>query len=94
MWTAVTNGMGRTKAEAGIAKAMGQRAGWPDLQMVWKGRAICIEFKAPKGRETPVQSECMADLTLAGAAVRVVRTLEGLYDFLSLLGVPLKARPA
>lgn len=53
----VPNGAGRSKAEAGILKAMGVRAGCPDLLMIGpqtNGRAgnttIAIELKAPPKR--------------------------------------------
>jgi hypothetical protein len=52
----VPNGFGRTPAEAGIAKALGQRAGVPDL-LVWLpgGWSFDIELKAGKRPLSPAQ---------------------------------------
>lgn len=71
--------------------AKGTRAGWPDLEIAYRGRMIFIELKTKRGRLTPSQAECHAELTLAGAVVKVCRSLEEVEAFLSQL-IPLKAR--
>ena len=58
---AIPNGYKRTRAEAGIAKAMGQRAGAWDIA-IWKspesgGGCFGLEFKAPDGRPTAAQGD-------------------------------------
>lgn len=45
----VPNGGARTKAEAGIFKAMGVVAGIPDLWIVYAGSTLALEMKAPMG---------------------------------------------
>jgi len=46
----VPNGGRRSKAEAGIFKSLGVRAGVPDLALMFPdGRTAFIEVKAPKG---------------------------------------------
>ena len=47
----VPNGGGRSKAEAGIFKSLGVRAGVPDLVLLFPaGKCAFIEIKAPAGR--------------------------------------------
>jgi hypothetical protein len=82
----------RTKVDAAVAKAMGQRAGTPDLLLCHRGRLIAIELKAPKGRVSEAQAQCQHDLTLAGAVVTTVRSLEEFAAFIEQLGVPVKGR--
>ena len=88
VWTFVNNGMKRTKAEAGIAKAMGQRAGWPDLLMIWRGKAFCPEFKAP-GRPAKAdkgsQEECQAEIWEAGGEAHNFNSFDDFVGFMHLL---------
>ncbi len=93
-WTAINPVPAKSKAVAGISKAMGMQAGIPDLLMVWKGRAIFVEFKAPGGRLSPAQRDCQAGLMLAGALVHTVKSLDEFADFLQVLGIPIQARVA
>lgn len=92
-WTTLEPGGYRTKAEAGIAKARGVQAGWPDVLIVFRGRPIFFELKVPKGRLSPVQKLVHARLSQAGALVHTVRSLEELEAFLGVI-VPLRARVA
>jgi hypothetical protein len=94
VYFAIPNGFKRTKAEAGIAKAMGQKAGMPDLMVLWKSFAIGIECKAASGSLNKAQRECAADLYDAGIPVFIVRTIEEATAALKQSGVPLKARAA
>lgn len=88
-WFSIENGFKRTKAEAGIGKAMGRKAGVPDLCLVWKGRAIFIELKAPgSGKLTPIQTAMHQRLTMVGAVVATCRSLDEVADFLSTTGIP------
>ena len=92
-WTTLEPGGYRTRAEAGIAKARGVKAGWPDVLIVFKGRAIFFELKGPKGRLSAAQKAAHARLRLAGAVVYTVRSLDELAAFLGVV-VPLRARVA
>ncbi len=51
-WTAVNPIPAKSRAAAGISKAMGLKAGTPDLVLCWKGRLVGIELKAGRGRLT------------------------------------------
>ncbi len=75
-------------------KALGMRAGWPDLEFVWQGRAMFIELKAPKGRLNDNQEKARDDLVAAGALVALCRSVEAVEITLRTWGVPLKARAA
>jgi len=90
-FTFINNGMGRSKAEGGIAKAMGLRAGTPDYLFVYRGRAYFIEMKAGKNTETDNQILCHADLAEAGAPVATCWSIKAVEMTLRSWGIPLHA---
>lgn len=71
----------RTKRDAALAKAMGQRAGFADLMILFNGAAYFIEFKSANGRQSASQKEFEADLLATGfqhyAIVRSIPELVG-----------------
>lgn len=71
----------RTRRDAAIAKAMGQRAGFADLMILHAGRAYFIEFKSPTGTQSKGQKDFEVDLLKAGfphyAIVRSIPELVG-----------------
>jgi hypothetical protein len=102
------NGGGRSKAEAGIFKAMGVRAGIPDLFIIGPGHVdvgrgfsvgapcmICIEFKAPKPARSslsPAQRDTINALSVLGIPTIIARSIDEAERELRALGVPLKGR--
>ena len=89
------NGGARSKAEAGILKAMGVRAGVPDLAFVLRdGRAAFIEMKAPTGRQTPAQAVFQMECERIGAPYAICRSLAEVQGTLAAWGVILKGRIA
>lgn len=90
-WTFINNGMKRGKAAGGKAKAMGMRAGTPDLMFVYRGKALFIEMKAGKGKESPTQIECHGLLAMAGAPVATCRSVDEVIFTLKGWGVPVQA---
>lgn len=88
----VPNGGHRTKAEGGIFKAMGTHAGASDIIGLYRGRPIAIELKAPNRK--PIPSELQAAFQelwkAAGGAATTVNSVEGFFDFLAELGVPVR----
>ncbi len=90
-WTAVNPIPAKSRALAGISRAMGLRAGAPDIVMCWKGRLVGIELKAMRGRMSPAQLEAHDAITLAGGVVTTCRALDEVMDLLSTLGVPSRA---
>ena len=64
---------GKRSAIAGRrVKAEGLRPGFPDLVALQGGRCAFLEVKAPKGRLSPAQVECHAELERQGFSVAVV----------------------
>ncbi len=91
-WTAVNPIPAKSRAAAGISKAMGLRAGTPDFVLCWRGRLVGIELKAGRGRMSPAQLEAHDAIALAGGAVTTCRTLDEVAAFLATLGVPSRVR--
>lgn len=99
------NGGGRSAAEAGILKALGTRAGMPDLFVLGPGRTlIAIEVKAPPAtlkngspskaepRVSPEQLRTINELGANGVPTLIARDLNELSERLRNMGVPLKGR--
>lgn len=54
-----------------------QRAGLPDLLIVYEGRTIFCEVKRPGESPTPLQMDTLGKIDRAGAATCVVTSVEG-----------------
>lgn len=99
-WTAVNPLPNKGKAQAGMSKAMGLRAGCPDFVFCingWlptgagdRGRLIGIEVKPPGKTLSPVQRDAHTAITLSGGIVTTVHSIDELEGFLRGLGVPLR----
>lgn len=89
-WTTIPAG-GGGKVRGARLKAMGYKAGWPDLQICYRGRLIVIELKAPGKTPSKVQKAMHEKLILAGALVYPAATrIEQVEGFLSAI-MPLRA---
>lgn len=86
------NGGGRSKAEGGVLKALGVKAGIPDLFVAGEGRVVALELKAARGALSPAQRDAIAALGCAGIPTLVARDLDGALAALESLGVPLQGR--
>lgn len=84
----IPNGGWRTKAEAGIFKAMGVRSGAPDLLFIHEGRAFFMELKVEGGTLSMSQVACRAELRAAGAHVATVHNMDEALDVLALWQIP------
>lgn len=84
----VPNGGGRTKIEGAIFKAMGVRAGIPDLCIVYRGKAHWIEMKAGKGKATDTQIAAHMRLAECGCPVAIARSLDDVIEALRLFVIP------
>lgn len=73
-------------------KAMGLRVGAPDIFIVWQGKFIGLEVKTATGQLEKSQRDASDAITLAGGLWSVVRSIDEVEAFLSMLGMPLKAR--
>jgi hypothetical protein len=90
----VPNGGYRTPREASLMKATGQRAGVPDLWIMWPGNLGGIELKAPKGVLSEDQM-LWREITEANLhRWAVCRSVNEVVATLEDWGAPLKARVA
>lgn len=94
VWTAINPIPAKTKAAAGISKAMGLKAGILDILIVWRGAPYFIELKAKGGKVSPVQLDVINRLSSAGASCAVCHSPEAVIGHLIEWGLPLKARAA
>jgi hypothetical protein len=94
VWFHCPNGGGRSKAEAGILKAMGVKAGVPDLYILYRGYSLFIELKPPKRYLTQVQKDMAQRLTQAGATVCTCHSLDEVEGALRALVPDLRGRAA
>lgn len=93
LWFPVPSASRRNPRQAGVMRRAGElMPGIPDIILVYKGRIIGLELKAPKGRLSPEQKVFHERLTLSGAVVFVARSLNDVHDFLCQI-IPLKVRP-
>jgi hypothetical protein len=94
-WTAINPVPAKSKAAAGISKALGMRAGVPDILVIYQGKAVLFELKAAKGYQSDTQRDVANQLNLAGSAVRVARSIEDVVAGLNEFGIPhMQARAA
>lgn len=72
----VPNGEARGPGIGGKLKAMGTRAGMPDVCILFLGRFYCLELKKRGGRLSPAQRTTHALLVACGAEVRTTYSLD------------------
>ncbi len=85
------NGGGRSKAEAGIFKAMGVKPGIPDLFILRNGLLFGIELKAGRGTVTAAQEAMHEALERQHVPVAVCRSIHDVYAKLDGY-IPLRAK--
>ncbi len=71
--------------------ALGMRAGWPDIEIMWQGRAYFIELKAPNKYLSPVQKKTRNALLKAGSPFALCRSVDAVEGTLRGWGMPLRA---
>jgi len=84
----------RSRAAQITLRRSGYKAGWPDICIIYRGRALFVELKARRGVMSPAQKAMMRKLIYCGADVICVRTLPDLEAALREACVPLKGRVA
>jgi len=80
--------------EATRMKAMGVKAGVPDLIFCWRGHLFAIELKTAKGVPSKAQLDAIGLLQQASASVAICRSVEAVEAQLTKWGMPLRARIA
>lgn len=78
----------KSKAVAGLSKALGLRAGIPDLAFWWAGKAALIELKAMSGTWSPAQKDTIRRFHRCGIPTRTCRSLAEVDLALDDLGIP------
>lgn len=63
--------------------------GWPDVEIIWQGRAHFIELKFGRNEPTPEQKQCIGDLIQSGANVGVAKSVQAVIGLLVQWGIPL-----
>lgn len=92
-WTAVNPSPGKTRAAAGLSKAMGMRPGCPDLIFVHNGRFFAIELKAATGKPpSDNQMINVGDIMAAGGTAHFCTSLPEVQGVLMAHGIKLRAR--
>ena len=87
-WFHVPNGGGRSRAEAGVLKAMGTRSGVPDILAFSGGRCFGLELKRDVGgRLSPAQLEMHERLRAAGVEVAVAHGIDEAIVTLTRWGI-------
>lgn len=87
VWFHVPNGGSRTAAEAGRFKALGVKAGVPDILALRAGQLFALELKAQGGRVSDAQRDTLAALNAAGAHTAVAWGLDDALEILERWGV-------
>ncbi len=72
----VPNGELRRPGVAGKLRAMGTRAGMPDMMLLRQGQLYGLELKREGGRVSEAQRATLADLEASGATVAVAYGLD------------------
>lgn len=89
----INNGMGRSPAEAGIAKSMGMKAGMPDWLVLWRaGMAFFIEWKKPGkgGKLNEAQEKRQPQIRQLGFPVFTIDSLGKMTDVFREFDIPMR----
>lgn len=90
-WTAVNPVPSKSRAAAGLSKAMGMKAGVHDIIWGWRGRFGGIELKTEAGALSEAQSTIHEEFTLAGGVSIVCRSLAEVQAHAAVLGWPVRS---
>lgn len=96
IWTyfSVPNGEPRDKASAGKIKAMGGRAGVPDLVIDHLGKITYVEVKTDIGTMSDDQEKWAVGCRKRGVELHIVRSVDDMEGVLKHLGIPIRASVA
>lgn len=75
-------------------KRSGYQKGWPDIEIIWRGKALFIELKAARGSLSTAQKMLHRKLVYCGAEVMLCRSVEDCERSLRECGVHLKGTVA
>lgn len=92
VWTSVD--MAIAAGKFGNAFRRGLKPGWPDTQVIWRGRFIAIELKAEDGAVDDRQRVTSVAIERAGGWWHEARDVETVERILRRHGLPLRASVA
>jgi hypothetical protein len=81
----------RTKAAQAALVRSGYCRGWPDVEIIWRGKVYFLELKAAGGTVSAAQRETHRRLIYAGAEVCLCRSLGQVEAQLRVVGMKLRA---
>lgn len=90
VWTTFPAG-GGGKVRGAHLKARGLMAGWPDIQIIYRGIFYGVELKAVDGRLSPEQRACADAILKAGGRYCFARSINSLEGWFAIFGIPLRA---
>jgi hypothetical protein len=88
-WTTFPAGGGGLIRGAQLKKC-GLKPGWPDLQLIYRGRYFGIELKVPGNSLDKEQRVAHAEITSAGGNLAVCKSLNEVSRQLEAWGIPTK----
>lgn len=91
IYFAVPNGEHRNIVTAARLKGQGVMRGVADLILMYRGRALCLEMKAPDGRQSEPQRVFEAKCAYQGIAYEICCSLDDVIEAVKKHGVPLRA---
>ena len=78
---------GGGKVRGARLKRMGLVPGWPDIQIIYKGKYFGLEVKTLKGVLSPNQKVLHDSLEKQGAKVAIVRSIDEAIDQARVWGI-------
>lgn len=81
----------RTRRAQADLRRSGYQAGWPDIEVIWRGRGIFIELKGKRGVLSAAQRETRRRLIYCGCEVCLCRSVPEVEQALREIGIPLRA---
>lgn len=91
IWTAINPAPFKSKAVAGISRAMGLNPGWPDLVLFHQGKFLALEVKV-SSTLSPDQRQFRLDSERHGASWFLIRSIDDLAAALDAAGIPRRDR--
>ena len=86
-WTAINPIPSKSIIAAANSKAMGMKAGVPDILILHEGKTIWIEVKKEGGYLSKVQKSLHMDIDAAKGSVYTARSIDDVIEILELEGV-------
>jgi hypothetical protein len=86
-WTAINPMPGKSIVAAANSKAMGMKAGVPDILIVFRSDSIWIEVKKEGGYLSKTQKLVHSDIQDAGGRVYTCRSIEDMEEILIMEGI-------